>query len=183
MAARGLVNWWLAAGETGWSAKRGRCGATFTPIGLSCRFGHFDRLSGRTVTVSDPAVVERLPAGILGGIFSDHHWLAWSLEERGEGVVDEPILLALSVVGIENLHHVALRGLEFLLKECREIHLPDEAYSLGIFLVGGRKIRQMSYLAHLRLGKVADREERLAELLLRELAEEVALVLVRIHAF
>ena len=41
----------------------------------------------------------------------------------------------------------------------------------------------MSYLAHLRLGKVADREERLAELLLRELAEEVALVLVRVHAF
>ena len=97
--------------------------------------------------------------------------------------MDEPILLALSVVGIENLHHIALGRLEFLLKECREIHLPDEAYSLGIFLVGGRKIRQMSYLAHLRLGKVADREERLAELLLRELAEEVALVLVRVHAF
>ena len=51
------------------------------------------------------------------------------------------------------------------------------------FFANGRKIRQMSYLAHLRLGKVADREERLAELLLRELAEEVALVLVRVHAF
>ena len=136
MAARGLVNGWLAAGETGWSAKRGRCGATFTPIGLSCRFGHFDRLSGRTVTVSDPAVVERLPAGILGGIFSDHHRLAWSLQQRGEGVVDEPILLALSVVGIVHLHHVALRGLELLLKERRKIHLADEAYSLGILLVG-----------------------------------------------
>ena len=50
--------------------------------------------------------------------------------------MDEAILLILSVVGIINLHHVPLRGLEFLLEECRKVNLADEAYSLGILLVG-----------------------------------------------
>ena len=80
--------------------------------------------------LSDPAVVERLPTGILGGIFSDHHRLSGSLEKRGESVVDESIVLILSVIGVVNLNNIALGWLKLLLKECRKIHLPDEAYSL-----------------------------------------------------
>ena len=50
--------------------------------------------------------------------------------------MDEVIVLILSVIGIENFHHIALCRLELLLQECRKINLPDEAYSLRVFFVG-----------------------------------------------
>ncbi len=95
--------------------------------------------------------------------------------------MNELILLTLSVVGVIYLYHVPFSRLEFLLEERGKIHLPDEAYSLRVFFVGRRKISLMGDLPDLRFCKVPDREERLAELFLGELAEEIALVLVRIH--
>ena len=129
----------------------------------------------------DPAVVERLPTGIFGGIFSNHHRLSGSLEKGGESVVDEAIVLILSVVGIENLHHIALGWLKLLLKERRKIHLPDEAYSLRVFLVCRRKISLVGNLPDFRFGQVPDWEKSLAELLLSELTEKIALVFVWIN--
>ena len=95
--------------------------------------------------------------------------------------MDEAIVLILSEEGIVNLNNIAFCRLKLLLEECRKIHLPDEAYSLRIFFVGRRKIGLAGKLSDFRFCKVPDREKSFTELLLSELAEEIALIFVRIH--
>ncbi len=52
--------------------------------------------------------------------------------------MDELVVLIFLEKSVENLDHFALFRLQLLLKESRKINLPDETYSLGVLLVGGR---------------------------------------------
>ena len=96
--------------------------------------------------------------------------------------MDEGIPLAAGVIGIIYLHYIPFHRLEFLLQESRKVHLAYEAYPLGILLVRGRQVGLLGDLANLRLGQSSDREKCLGKLLLGQLAEEIALVLVGIDA-
>ena len=73
----------------------------------------------------------------------------------------------------------ALRG-EFLLEEYRQIDLPDEADALRVLALGRGQPLFGGDAPHFGLEQSAHGEEGAAQLLLRELAEEVALVLVRV---
>ena len=81
-----------------------------------------------------------------------------------------------------HLHHVTLLCLKFLLQESRQIHLAHETDALGILLVGRRQVRLCSQTPDLRLADVTNREKCSGKLLLGELAEEIALVLVGVAA-
>ena len=85
--------------------------------------------------LGDAPVVECGAARILGRIFSDHHRLAGNGQKRSEGVVDERILGIAVEESIIDLDNVAFLRQQFLLQEGGQIHLADEAYSLGILLV------------------------------------------------
>ena len=74
----------------------------------------------------------------------------------------EGILPVTIVESIINLHDIAFFRYKLLLQEGRKVHLADEAYSLGILLVCRGEVSLGCESAHLRLCKVADREEGLA---------------------
>ena len=84
---------------------------------------------------------------------------------------------------VVDLDHLTIFRFQLLFQESRQIDLPYETNPLRVFLVGGRQVRDMGYLPDLWLCQVSDREESLPELLLGKLAQEIALVLVRICSF
>ena len=94
--------------------------------------------------------------------------------------MDELVVLIILEKGVKNLDHFALFRLQLLLKESRQVHFPDETNSLGVLLVCGRKVGDVGYLSDFGFCEVTDGEESLAELLLGELAKEIALVFVRV---
>ena len=126
------------------------------------------------------AVVVRLAAGVLGAETGRHQRLALRAEQAPEGFPDECIGGVCVVKRIVDLDDRSGCGQEFLLEEGRQVDLADEADALRIFLFGGREFGQAGDLADLRLGQVADREQGAGKLFLRQLAEEIALVLVRV---
>ena len=82
----------------------------------------------------------------------------------------------------QDLVHIApLRG-QFLLQEERQIHLAHETDPLRILAPGRGEPLLRGDAPHLGLEQPAHGKERIAQLLLRKLAEEIALVLVRIAA-
>ncbi len=72
--------------------------------------------------------------------------------------------------------------LQLLLKENGELDLSDEAQALGVFLFSGDQSCFGGDFTYFRFLEVTNGEKRPRQLLLRELAEEVALVFVRIRA-
>ena len=82
----------------------------------------------------------------------------------------------------EYLVHIAPFAGEFLLQEGRQVHLADETDALRILAPGRGELLLGGYAPHLGLQQVPDRKQRIAQLLLRELAEKIALVLVGIAA-
>ena len=71
---------------------------------------------------------------------------------------------------------------QLLLEEERQVDLAHEADALRILALGGGEPLLGGDAPHLGLEQPAHGEERRAQLLLRELAEEVALVLARVAA-
>ena len=80
----------------------------------------------------------------------------------------------------EYLHRIAFAGLELLLQEHRQVDLAHKADALRILFLGAGQTRLACDGPHFGLGKMTYREERPAQLLLIELAEKVALVLVAV---
>ena len=78
--------------------------------------------------------------------------------------------------------HIARARGEFLLEEDGEVDLPDEADALRVLALGSGQTLLRGDAPHLGLEQPAHGEECVAELFLRELAEEIALVLVGIAA-
>ena len=71
---------------------------------------------------------------------------------------------------------------ELLLKKDRQIDLADETDALRILAFGRGETLLLGDAPHLGFEQPADGKQRPAELLLRELAEEIALILVGIAA-
>ena len=80
------------------------------------------------------------------------------------------------------LVHVTLAGSKFLLQEYGEVNLADKTYSLRVFAFRGSQFLGGCNLTHLGLEHITDREECITQLLLRELAQEIALVFVGVGA-
>ena len=75
---------------------------------------------------------------------------------------------------------VALPGRELLLQKNRQVDLADEADALRILAPGRSQVLLFGDAPHLGLGKPPDGEKRPRQLLLRQLAEEIALILVAV---
>ena len=108
-----------------------------------------------------------------------------------DAVAEEPVQDALlplvqgiiGIPGVVDFDDVAFHGTELLLQESGEVHLAHEADALGVLLFRRREVRLLGDAPHFRLGDVPDGEERLPELRLGELAQEIGLVLVGVRAF
>ena len=75
---------------------------------------------------------------------------------------------------------VALPGRELLLQKNRQVDLADEADALRILAPGRSQVLLFGDAPHFGLGKPPDGEKRPRQLLLRQLAEEIALILVAV---
>ena len=73
---------------------------------------------------------------------------------------------------------IAPLGGELLLQKYGQIDLTDKADTLRVLALGGCQLLLLGNTAHLGFKEVSDREHRILQLLLRELAEKVTLVLV-----
>ena len=80
----------------------------------------------------------------------------------------------------QNLVNVALALFEFLLQKNGKIDLAHKADTLRIFAFGRSQMLLLGDASHLGFEQPAHGEHRTRELLLRQLTEEVALILVRI---
>ena len=128
-------------------------------------------------------IVESSPARILGRIFSCHERFPRLGKQRCQSVVAELILLIVRVERIVDLHYISLTRHKLLLQESRQVHFADETYSLRVFLVCRRQVGFARQTPDLRLRQASYREKRSRKLFLAELAEEIALILVRINSF
>ena len=81
-----------------------------------------------------------------------------------------------------NLDDRTLARLELLLQEDRQVHLADEADALRILALRGGEVLFGRDAPYFGFEQVSDREERARKLLLCKLAEEIALVFVRVAA-
>ena len=77
---------------------------------------------------------------------------------------------------------VALFRSQFLLEESGQVHLAHEADALRIFALGGGESLLSGDAPHFGFQQIADREQGVAQLFLRKLAEKIALVLVGVGA-
>ena len=77
---------------------------------------------------------------------------------------------------------VALFRSQFLLEESGQVHLAHEADALRIFALGGGESLLSGDAPYFGFQQIADREQGVAQLLLRKLAEKIALVLVGVGA-
>ncbi len=77
---------------------------------------------------------------------------------------------------------VALACCELLLQKDRQIDLAHETYPLRVLALGRGQMLLLGDAAHLGFEQLAYGKHRVAQLLLRQLAEEIALVLVGIAA-
>ena len=77
---------------------------------------------------------------------------------------------------------VALFRSQFLLEESRQVHLAHEADALRVLALGGGESLLGGDAPHFGFQQIADREQGVAQLLLRKLAEKIALVLVGVGA-
>ena len=77
---------------------------------------------------------------------------------------------------------VALFRSQFLLEESRQVHLAHEADALRIFALGGGESLLSGDAPYFGFQQIADREQGVAQLLLRKLAEKIALILVGVGA-
>ena len=86
-------------------------------------------------------------------------------------------------MAIRNVDDLSLLGRQIILQEGAEIPLADETDARGIFFAGNRiQLQLLCDRAHLRLGEIADRKQRMAKRLFPHLTEKIRLILVLIHA-
>ena len=105
-----------------------------------------------------------------------------AFHRTGEDFLLADVLDGVGVVLGEDFDHFSFDAFEFLLKENRQVHFAHKAYSLGVLSVGGRQVRFLGQTAHLTFAQVPDGEDCRFELFLTELAEEITLVLARVHS-
>ena len=93
------------------------------------------------------------------------------------------MLCGVGIILRKNLNHLSFNAFELLLQEDRKVHLADEANALRVLFVCGRQVGLLREAAHFAFAEIPYRKYGGAQLLLAELAEEVALVLAGIHTF